>query len=33
MSNTEYTLVFGLGTKADGTPNNDVDIAIASQGS
>ena len=29
MSNTEYTLVFGLGPKADGTPNTDVDIAIA----
>ena len=23
MSNTEYTLVFGLGPKADGTPNTD----------
>ena len=29
MSNTEYTLVFGLGPKADGSPNTDVDIAIA----
>ena len=29
MSNTEYTLVFGLGLKADGTPNTDVEIAIA----
>lgn len=29
MSNTEYTLVFGLGPKANGTPNTDVDIAIA----
>lgn len=29
MSNTEYTLVFGLGPKADGTTNTDVDIAIA----
>lgn len=29
MSNTEYTLVFGLGAKADGTPNSDVEIAIA----
>lgn len=29
MSNTEYTLVFGLGPKADGTANTDVDIAIA----
>jgi hypothetical protein len=29
MSNTEYTLVFGLGPKADGTPNSDVDVAIA----
>ena len=29
MSNGEYTLVFGLGPKADGTPNTDVDIAIA----
>ena len=29
MSNTEYTLVFGLGAKADGTPNTDVDVAIA----
>lgn len=28
MSNTEYTLVFGLGLKACGTPNTDVDIAI-----
>ena len=29
MSNTEYTLVFGLGPKSDGTPNTDVEIAIA----
>ncbi|OYW53277.1 MAG: hypothetical protein B7Y80_08195 [Hyphomicrobium sp. 32-62-53] len=29
MSNTEYTLVFGLGPKANGSPNTDVDIAIA----
>lgn len=29
MSNTEYSLIFGLGAKADGTPNSDVDIAIA----
>jgi hypothetical protein len=29
MSNTEYTLVFGLGPKSDGTPNTDVDIAVA----
>jgi hypothetical protein len=29
MSNTEYTLVFGLGPKADGRKNSDVDIAIA----
>jgi len=29
MSDTEHTLVFGLGPKADGTPNSDVDIAIA----
>ena len=29
MSNTEYTLVFGLGPKADGRTNTDVDIAIA----
>jgi hypothetical protein len=29
MSNTEYTLVFGLGPKGEGTPNTDVDIAIA----
>lgn len=29
MSNTEYTLVFGLGAKADGTPNSDVEVAIA----
>ena len=29
MSNTEYTLVFGLGPKADGTPNTGVDSAIA----
>lgn len=29
MSNTEYTLVFGLGPKADGTLNTDVDVAIA----
>jgi len=29
MSNTEYTLIFGLGPKANGTPNTDVDIAIA----
>lgn len=29
MSTAEYTLVFGLGPKADGTPNSDVDVAIA----
>lgn len=29
MSTAEYTLVFGLGPKADGTPNTDVDVAIA----
>jgi hypothetical protein len=29
MSNTEYTLVFGLGPKNDGTPNTDVELAIA----
>ncbi|MFM9939272.1 MAG: hypothetical protein ACKVP7_07240 [Hyphomicrobiaceae bacterium] len=26
---SEYTLIFGLGPKNDGTPNSDVDIAIA----
>lgn len=25
----EYTLIFGLGPKNDGTPNTDVDLAIA----
>jgi hypothetical protein len=29
MSNTEYTLIFGLGPKNDGTANTDVDLAIA----
>ena len=29
MSDTEYTLIFGLGPKNDGTPNTDVDLAIA----
>ena len=29
MTNTEYTLIFGLGPKTDGTPNTDVDVAIA----
>jgi hypothetical protein len=29
VSNTEYTLIFGLGPKNDGTPNTDVDLAIA----
>jgi hypothetical protein len=29
MTNTEYTLIFGLGPKNDGTLNSDVDLAIA----
>jgi hypothetical protein len=29
MSDSEYTLIFGLGPKNDGTPNSDVDLAIA----
>ena len=29
MSDTEYTLIFWLGPKNDGTPNTDVDLAIA----
>ena len=29
MSDTEYTLIFGLGPKNDNTPNTDVDIALA----
>jgi hypothetical protein len=29
MSATEYTLIFGLGPKNDGTPNTDVDLAVA----
>jgi hypothetical protein len=29
MSDTEYTLIFGLGPRNDGTPNTDVDLAIA----
>jgi hypothetical protein len=29
MSGSEYTLIFGLGPKNDGTPNSDVDLAIA----
>jgi hypothetical protein len=29
MSNTEYTLIFGLGPKNDGRANTDVDLAIA----
>jgi hypothetical protein len=29
MSNTEYTLIFGLGPKNDGTPNTNVELAIA----
>ena len=29
MTNTEYTLIFGLGPKNDGIPNTDVDLAIA----
>lgn len=29
MSNTEYTLIFGLGAKNDGAPNTDVELAIA----
>ena len=28
-SNAEYTLIFGLGPKNDGTPNSDVDLAVA----
>lgn len=26
---SEYSLIFGLGPKHDGTPNSDVDIAVA----
>ena len=29
MSDTEYTLIFGLGPKNDGTPNSDVELAVA----
>ena len=29
MSATEYTLIFGLGPKNDGTPNTDVELAVA----
>jgi hypothetical protein len=29
MSATEYTLIFGLGPKSDGTPNTDIELAIA----
>jgi hypothetical protein len=29
MSDSEYTLIFGLGPKNDGTPNSDVDLAVA----
>ncbi len=29
MTNTEYTLIFGLGPKNNGAPNTDVDLAIA----
>jgi hypothetical protein len=29
MSNSEYTLIFGLGPKNDGKPNTDVELAIA----
>jgi hypothetical protein len=29
MSGSEYTLIFGLGPKNDGTPNSDVELAIA----
>ena len=29
MSASEYTLIFGLGPKSDGTPNTDVELAIA----
>jgi hypothetical protein len=29
MSVSEYTLIFGLGPKSDGTPNTDVELAIA----
>ena len=29
MSNTEYTLVFGLGPKANGTTNTAFEVAIA----
>jgi hypothetical protein len=29
MSATEYTLIFGLGPKNDGTPNTDAELAVA----
>jgi hypothetical protein len=29
VTNTEYTLIFGLGPKNDGTVNTDVDLAVA----
>jgi hypothetical protein len=29
MSTAEYTLIFGLGPKNDGTPNSDVELAVA----
>jgi len=29
MTDSEYTLIFGLGPKNDGTPNTDVELAIA----